>query len=137
MPDDGRSPQRPIPSTPAKRKVAPNGVLAMLIFIAVELMFFAGLIAAFTIVKSTTLPGAWPPAGQPRLPVEATAINTAALIASGVCMWLAARVFWRNHAAPPSAGRRFIADPARAAHLDRRYAAFLDAVSRARGRRVA
>ena len=35
--------------------------------------------------------GMWPPPGQPRLPVGRTAINTAALLASGVLLWLANR----------------------------------------------
>lgn len=66
-------------------------MLAMLIFIAVELMFFAGLMSAWSIVKSTAAPGAWPPPFQPRLPIETTAVNTAILLASGVLGWLARR----------------------------------------------
>jgi cytochrome c oxidase subunit III len=67
----------------------PNGVLGMLIFVAAEVMFFAALISAHTIARSTALGGMWPPPGQPRLPVERTAFNTAVLLLSGVLLWLA------------------------------------------------
>lgn len=73
----------------ARRPVVSSQVLAMMIFIAVELMFFAGLMSAWSIVKSTAPPGAWPPPGQPRLPIEATALNTAILLGAGVLAWLA------------------------------------------------
>src|SRR5262245_62064409 len=63
----------------------------MLIFVAAEVMFFAGLISAFTIIRSEA--AVWPPPGQPRLPLERTAFNTAALLASGVALWLAQRRF--------------------------------------------
>jgi cytochrome c oxidase subunit 3 len=67
----------------------PNGVLGMLIFVAAEVMFFAALISAHTIARSTALGGVWPPPGQPRLPVERTAFNTAVLLLSGMLLWLA------------------------------------------------
>ena len=57
-----------------------NGVLGMLVFIFTEVMFFAGLISAHTIVRSQTAGQMWPPYGQPRLPIEETAVNTAALL---------------------------------------------------------
>ncbi len=38
----------------------------------------------------------WPPPGQPRLPVEATAFNTAVLLASGVVLFFANRAYARN-----------------------------------------
>jgi cytochrome c oxidase subunit 3 len=68
----------------------PNGVAAMLIFIATEIMFFAGLISAFIVVKSGAV---WPPPGQPRLPVEATAFNTFMLLLSGFMLVRANRTF--------------------------------------------
>jgi cytochrome c oxidase subunit 3 len=64
----------------------------MLIFVATEIMFFSGLISAFVIGKSNAI-GGWPPPGQPRLPIEETAINTAALLASGVALYFANRAF--------------------------------------------
>lgn len=75
-------------------------VLAMLIFIAVELMFFAGLMSAWTIVKATAVPGAWPPPFQPRLPLETTAVNSAILLVSGVLAWLARRAQVADRSSP-------------------------------------
>jgi len=74
-----------------------NSVLGMLIFVVAEVMFFAGLISAFTIVRAGAV--VWPPRDQPRLPLEATAVNTLALLASGVCLYLAHRAFKRDRAA--------------------------------------
>jgi len=81
--------------------VVPNGALGMLIFVASEAMLFAGLISAFTIIRSSAL--VWPPPDQPRLPVEETLVNTAALLLSGVALFLAQRTFardWRRAARP-------------------------------------
>jgi heme/copper-type cytochrome/quinol oxidase subunit 3 len=72
-------------------KRLPNSVLAMIIFIATEVMFFAALMSAHTIARATVLGGVWPPAGQPRLPVERTAINTAILLLSGILLWIGNR----------------------------------------------
>jgi len=74
----------------------PSGVLGMMLFVFSEVMFFAGLISAYAIVKSTAPGGIWPPPGQPRLPIEATAFNTGALILSGVLLFYANRVFSRE-----------------------------------------
>jgi heme/copper-type cytochrome/quinol oxidase subunit 3 len=75
-----------------RRQLVPSGVLGMLIFVMTEVMVFAGFISAFAIVKASA-PGGWPPPGQPRLPIEATAFNTAALLASGVVLFVAQRRF--------------------------------------------
>lgn len=72
--------------------VAPNGVIAMVIFVIAEMMFFAGLISAFTIVRTTALAG-WPPPGQPRLPAEETLINSGALVVSAAVLYFAQRRF--------------------------------------------
>lgn len=77
---------------PRPPPVLPSAVLGMLIFVITEAMLFAGLISAFVIVKARAL-GAWPPPGQPRLPLEETALNTVALLASGVMLWRARRAF--------------------------------------------
>ncbi|MEX0912629.1 MAG: cytochrome c oxidase subunit 3, partial [Gemmatimonadota bacterium] len=71
------------PEPVRREKLIPNGVMGMLMFIFTELMFFGGFVSAHTIVRSQTAGQMWPPFGQPRLPAEETAINTAALIASG------------------------------------------------------
>lgn len=58
--------------------------LGLLIFLGTEAMFFAGLISAFLILRAGS--GAWPPSGQPRLPVTVTGINTLFLLFSGYTM---------------------------------------------------
>ena len=73
-----------------------NGVLGMLVFIFTEIMFFAGLISAHAIVRSQAAGQMWPPYGQPRLPVEQTAVNTAALLVSGIVLFLAWLAFRRE-----------------------------------------
>ena len=74
---------------PGKR--LPNAVLGTIIFVMAEIMFFAALMSAHTIARATVMGGVWPPAGQPRLPVERTAFNTAILLFSGVLLFLANR----------------------------------------------
>ena len=78
------------PTTAADKRL-PNSVLAIVIFVVTEIMFFAALISAHTIARATVLGGVWPPAGQPRLPVERTAFNTAILLLSGVFLAVANR----------------------------------------------
>jgi cytochrome c oxidase subunit 3 len=65
----------------------------MALFVFVEVMMFAGMISAYLIVELSAMPGLWPPPDQPRLPVERTLVNTAALLASGVTMFVAWRAF--------------------------------------------
>ena len=77
----------------------------MLIFVGTEVMFFAGLVSAFTIGRTMAM-GGWPPPGQPRLPIGATALNTMALLASGGLLYLAARAFRRE---PARAVKPFLA----------------------------
>jgi cytochrome c oxidase subunit III len=77
---------------PRPRPVLPSAVLGMLIFVSAEVMLFAGMISAFLILRSSAA-GAWPPAGQPRLPFEETAFNTLALLASGFMLFHARRAF--------------------------------------------
>jgi cytochrome c oxidase subunit 3 len=81
-------------ATARREPVVPSSLLGMLLFIASEAMFFAGLISAHTIVRSGAM--VWPPPGQPRLPVEETALNTAALLLSGVMLFVARRAFRRD-----------------------------------------
>jgi heme/copper-type cytochrome/quinol oxidase subunit 3 len=65
--------------------------VALIVF--TEVMLFAGFISAFVIVQSNAPAGAWPPPGQPRLPIARTALNTVALLASGVALYVAGRRF--------------------------------------------
>ena len=71
--------------------LVPNGVMGMVIFVIVESMVFAGLISAFSIIRASSI--VWPPPGQPRLPLEETAVNTAALLASGALLVVSRRIF--------------------------------------------
>jgi heme/copper-type cytochrome/quinol oxidase subunit 3 len=80
--------------------IVPSGVLAMLIFVGTEIMLFAGFVSAFTIMRASAV--LWPPPGQPRLPVEETAFNTALLLGSGVCLFFAGR---RYRGGSPSGAR--------------------------------
>jgi cytochrome c oxidase subunit III len=84
-------------SNPRPAPLVPNAVLGILMFIFTEAMLFAGLISAHTIAKASSAVG-WPPPGQPRLPFEQTAVNTAALLLSGVAVFLAQRWFRRDRA---------------------------------------
>ena len=81
----------------------PHGLFGMLVFVLTEMMFFAGLISAFVVVKAAA--PIWPPPDQPRLPVEATALSTLALILSGVMILLAHRAF---HKGDRTNTRRFV-----------------------------
>jgi cytochrome c oxidase subunit 3 len=56
-------------------------VFGLLIFLGTEVMLFLGLISAFIILRAGN--PAWPPSGQPRLPVLVTGINTLLLLFSG------------------------------------------------------
>jgi cytochrome c oxidase subunit III len=78
----------PSAATAAGRRL-PNSVLGMIIFVAAEIMFFAALMSAHTIARAAVLGGVWPPPGQPRLPVERTAFNTAILLLSGALLLVA------------------------------------------------
>jgi cytochrome c oxidase subunit 3 len=67
----------------------------MLMFLFTEIMLFAGLISAHSIARASSIVG-WPPPGQPRLPFEETALNTAALLLSGVLVFFAQRSLRRD-----------------------------------------
>lgn len=92
MPDD----LQPLPTprrTTRRPPLVSSGVLGMAIFVIVEIMFFSGLVSSFLITRASTLPVLWPPPNQPRLPVEATGVNTLVLLASGVLLLLATQAF--------------------------------------------
>ena len=80
--------------TDERAALMPHGLFGMAIFVIAEVMFFAGMISAFLIVKAAA--SSWPPLGQPRLPIEETAINSLALLASGFFLILAHRAFHRG-----------------------------------------
>jgi heme/copper-type cytochrome/quinol oxidase subunit 3 len=68
----------------------------MLLFIFMEIMLFAGMISAHVIYLSQRVGQMWPPPGQPLLPAEQTAINTGALLASGIILFFARFGFARE-----------------------------------------
>ncbi len=81
----------------ARRPVISSAVLGTLFFIVAEVMFFSGAISAFTISRSGALPGTWPMPGQPRLPAEATLLNTALLLLSGIVLVVAHRLYRKQN----------------------------------------
>lgn len=72
-----------------RAQLLPSSVLAVSIFVLTEIMFFAGFISAFAIMRGSAV--IWPPLDQPRLPAVETAFNSALLLASGVALLLAGR----------------------------------------------
>ncbi|MCH6255304.1 cytochrome c oxidase subunit 3 [Puniceicoccaceae bacterium K14] len=68
-----------------------SSVLGVIIFIATEMMFFAGLVSAHSVISNSVVD--WPPADQPRLPIEATALNSLFLLASGLVIFFAWKAF--------------------------------------------
>ena len=74
-----------------RRGFTDHALFGMAVFVLTEIMLFAGFLSAYLIVRSSVPPGSWPPPDQPRLPFERTAINTGALLVSGVLVWLAHR----------------------------------------------
>ncbi len=77
------------PEPGPRRQIIPSGVAGMFLFVFSESMLFAGLISAHTVVRAQAAAQAWPPPGQPRLPLGETALNTGALLLSGVILLLA------------------------------------------------
>lgn len=75
--DDGRDPQ-------PHRSGLENARLATMFFIAAEIMFFAGLISAYFVLRTGA--AQWPPPLQPRLPVLVTGLNTLVLLGSSFAM---------------------------------------------------
>jgi heme/copper-type cytochrome/quinol oxidase subunit 3 len=94
--DSVATPSTPIPFRGRRRPVVPSQVIGTLVAIVVETMLFTGFISAFLIAKNTIPAVLWPPPDQPRFPVERTALNTVALLLSGVACWLALRAFRRG-----------------------------------------
>lgn len=78
---------------PAPRRLD-NVRLAMMFFLGAEVMFFAGLISAFLVLRLSA--PFWPPPLQPRLPIEVTGLNTLVLLASSAAMLTAMRAHRRR-----------------------------------------
>jgi len=71
-----------------------NGLIGMVLLVITEIMFFAGLISAYLVNRAGV--SVWPPSGQPRLPVEMTAVNTLVLMFSGIFFYLLAKNYIKN-----------------------------------------
>ena len=83
-----------IPFPPGRRArslVSEDGAIAMLLFVIVEAMMFAGIVSAFMLTRAAA-GSVWPPAGQ-ALPLLETAVNTAVLLASGALVFQAAHTW--------------------------------------------
>ena len=80
--DDGREHE-------PRRPGLENARLATMFFIAGEVMFFAGLISAYFVLRLGA--AQWPPPLQPRLPVLVTGLNTLVLLGSSFAMVQALR----------------------------------------------
>ena len=66
-----------------------KALLGMKVVIVSEVILFATMIAAYLALRAQA--EAWPPPGQPRLPVEVTGVNTVILLISGLTVWQALR----------------------------------------------
>ena len=109
-----RAPIIPFRPNPKKRKkLVSDAVLGMVLFVFVEIMLFAGFISGFLIIKARAVGSVWPPPNQPRLPFEETAVNTTALIASGIVLLIAHRMFLKGRGlgGSPAGGRGGQATP--------------------------
>lgn len=84
-----------VESPDIRRKTIPDSVLGMIFLLTTEGMFFAGLISAY-IVHRASAP-VWPPYGQPRLPLEITAVNTVLLLLSALTLYLGTKKIREDH----------------------------------------
>ena len=82
------------PSSPRAEPLISNAQLGVMMFIGAEVMFFAGLIGAFLVLRLSS--EVWPPLSQPRLPVLVTGVNTVVLLASGMTMHMALQAIRSN-----------------------------------------
>jgi heme/copper-type cytochrome/quinol oxidase subunit 3 len=69
---------------PSPRRGLENAPLATMFLIAGEVMFFAGLISAYLVLRMGA--AQWPPPLQPRLPLLVTGLNTLVLLGSSLAM---------------------------------------------------
>ncbi|MCP4296655.1 MAG: heme-copper oxidase subunit III [Proteobacteria bacterium] len=86
-------------SLPARQaSILPNGVLAMILFVGTEVMFFTSLISAYLIIRSSYT--YWPPAGQPRFSSPLTMVNTGVLLLSGLILLWAWKSYNKKNGKP-------------------------------------
>ena len=85
----------PSPPVRPNAQVGSNAWLAVLMFLAAEAMFFAGLIGAYIVFRLGS--PVWPPPFQPRLPIAVTGVNTAILVMSAFTMRRGLRAVAAGH----------------------------------------
>lgn len=78
----------------ARGPAVPPVVLATILVIGGEVMFFAGLVFAFWVLRLGA--PVWPPPLQPRLPIGVTGVNTLVLLASSGAVVAGARALRRG-----------------------------------------
>ena len=80
----GDQPHEKVPEVPGGM---PTALVGMLLFIASEVMFFAGLFATYFNARSAVAPGEWgPPPGAHELDLPLAAVLTVILVASSFTM---------------------------------------------------
>jgi heme/copper-type cytochrome/quinol oxidase subunit 3 len=91
----------PFQSSRRARGALEDAAIAALVFVTVEAMMFAGMVSVFLLTRAAA-GDAWPLAGQPLLPLQETAVNTAALLVSGGLVFRAAHDWqkWEARKAP-------------------------------------
>jgi heme/copper-type cytochrome/quinol oxidase subunit 3 len=72
----------------------PSPVIATIILVLTEIMYFSGLISAYNVIRAQLF-GVWAPPGEIRLPIAATAFNSVILLISGALMCFAAHSYAR------------------------------------------
>lgn len=80
------------PNRRTPRDVFQDGAIVVLVVVIIDAMMFAGMVGAFMLTRAAE-GGAWPLAGQPRLPLAQTAINTSALLVSAGLVFRAAHMW--------------------------------------------
>jgi heme/copper-type cytochrome/quinol oxidase subunit 3 len=87
------APERPRlgggPPTALPPPAVSNARIAIVMLMVAETMLFTTLIGGYVVLRGAG--GAWPPPGQPRLPLAVTWVNTFVLLASCWTMWRARR----------------------------------------------
>jgi heme/copper-type cytochrome/quinol oxidase subunit 3 len=85
-----------MPRRPPIERVPPiaSTRIAMIALITTELMLFAGLVGMYLVIRLSA--PTWPPAGQPRLPLLVTTLNSLVLFGSLVPMTTALRAVGRG-----------------------------------------
>jgi cytochrome c oxidase subunit 3 len=86
-------PRRPVIERDRPPVIASTRI-AMIALIMTELMLFAGFLGMYLVIRLAH--EAWPPEGQPRLPLFVTALNTLVLFASVVPVTRALRATARG-----------------------------------------